>query len=71
MEIACLQVCDHESCTAAKSIANKTQAYVVTAQGEKTTENKMTYLSVRSWRDLIVLKVPSHSQDSQQHSNMF
>lgn len=45
VENICLQACEHESCTAAKSIANKTQAYAVTAWGEKTTENKMTYLS--------------------------
>lgn len=45
----CLQACDHESCTAAKSIANINHTYVVTAWGGKTTENKMIYLSMVSW----------------------
>lgn len=41
-----MQLCDHESCTAAKNIVNNPQANVMTAGGKKTMENEMTYLSM-------------------------
>lgn len=75
-ENICLQTYDHESCTAAKSIANNPQANAMTAGGKKTTENKMTYLSTIQCEKvhspspaLEVLKVPPHNQHCQ-HNDM-
>lgn len=80
-EIICLQTCDHEACTAAKTIANNPQAIAMTAGGKKVTENKMTYLPTiccekvhfpsPALGDVTVLKVSPHNQHCQHHSDMY
>lgn len=63
----------------AKSIANNSQANAMRTGGKKTTESKMIYLSMirckkvhfppPALEDLIVLKVPPHTQHCQHHND--